>query len=869
MKNILILFLILPVWAWSQVMDDFSDGDFTANPAWLGTDTSFKINNSFQLQSDATFAGEAWLATAISSFRPKNPWDFQGDLEWRFWIRENFSPSANNYSEVWLCADTAALPFASQGYFLRFGSAGSQDAIELYRKDDNTETLVCRGTDASIASSFKVAVKVKRSADGHWMVATDYDNVGNYTVEAEGNDNTYPVEGYFGFYLQFTSSNARKFYFDDLYIGPEIIDTEPPELLSLEVDDSQHLQLTFSEPLSETALDPGHYHIAPSRRGVPDTVFFIENPSKVLLSFKEPLPANTNLTLQITGISDLAGNIMPPTERLFSLYQAAENDVVINEIMADPTPMVGLPEWEYVELFNTTDFTIDLKDWTFFIGNTSKAFPSIQVEPQGYLILCKTDAEQELQGFGATCGFSSFSIANAGATLKLMAPDETLVSEISFNDTWYHDADKKEGGWSLEQIDPFNPCAGTANWSASTDPSGGTPGRVNAINAPNALEPSVARVSMLGDQIVLLWFDQQMNRESLNDSSKYLVAELDLHPVEVVGNPVESSSLELLFDAHFEEGEVYTLIINDLESCSGQPIAPDTQVRFGIPHEIHEGDILINEILFDPVSPGVDYVELYNPSEKTFDLCELKLGVAKESFPNPVDTMLKTITDDSRLLLPHSYVLLSTDGYRVSQQYRCTMENYVDMASFPSYANSGGMALLMSRKGVTIDQMAYSEQMHYPLLKETKGVSLERVSWEVASDRTDNWHSAAEAVGFGTPGYRNSMVAATSETQIENPITVEPQIFSPDGDGFDDHCLFSYRLEGSGTMNVYVFSVEGRMVRHLVKGEMVAEQGTFLWNGLDSGGSRVPIGLYVVVTEVFDGEGVVKRYENAVAVASR
>lgn len=832
----------------------------------MGTDTSFVVNSNQQLQSAATSAGEAWLSLAFQSTTKIHRFYENGALEWRFWIRENFSPSANNYTDVWLVADSAELPCATQGYFLRFGAAGSQDAIELYRKDPDGTVLICKGSDAAVASSFKVAVKVKRNADGHWMVMTDYDNIGNFVLEGEGDDHTYPLEGHFGFHLHFTASNSKKFYFDDVYIGPEIIDMEPPELINLEVQDARHLLLHFNEPLSENALDPQYYQVG----GAPDTVGFADTPMSILLSFNVPLPENTNLTLRISGLTDMAGNTMPLTERSFAIYKAAENDVVINEIMADPTPVVGLPEWEYVELFNTMDFAIDLKDWTFLIGNTTKTFPSVQIEPQAYLILCKTDAEQELKPFGKTCGFPGFSIANAGASLRLISPDETTVSEVSFNDNWYHDVEKRNGGWSLEQIDPFNPCAGTINWSAASDPSGGTPGRENSINAPNETIPTVARVSLLGDNMVMLWFDQQMDRESLNNPSNYLVMELDLHPVEVICNPVENASLELLFDYHFEEGTVYTLILNNLESCSGQPIPPDTRVRFGIPNEIAQGDILINEILFDPVEPCVDYVELYNPTEKAFDLSELKLGVIKESFPNPSDTVLKEISPDSRLMLPHSYVLLSTDGYTVCQYYQCKPENTVDMASFPSYSNSGGIVLLMSRQGRMIDQMVYDEKMHYPLLKVTKGVSLERVTWTVASDQPDNWHSAAEAVGFGTPGCRNSMMADTLQNQAENPITVEPQVFSPDGDGFDDHCLFTYHLGTSGcTMNAYVFSAAGCLIRHLVKGEMVAQEGSFVWNGIDNQGLRVPIGLYVVVTEVFDMEGRVRKFENAVAVSSR
>lgn len=866
MKKTLVLLLFLPLWSVAQVTDDFSDGDFSAHPAWVGTDSSFMVNNNYQLQLAASGAGEAWLSTPISSMGV-------ADFEWRFWIKESFSPSGNNYAVVWLCADTAELPMAKQGYFLRFGASGSQDAIELYRKDPDGEQLVCKGTDAAIATSFHVAVKVNRYSDGRWTLMTDYDNVGNYATEAEGIDDTYSPEGHFGFRLQFTVSNAKKFYFDDIYVGPRIIDDDPPELLGLETRDTKHLLLTFSEVLDATALEPQHYRVDDLSSVVPDTVRFDGNPSRVLLCFNESLPENTLLQLRVTGIIDLAGNIMTDIVRDFSIYRASENDVVINEIMADPTPAVGLPECEYVELFNTTSFAIDLKDWTFVVGTNAKTFPEVQIDPLGYLILCKTDAEQELKNFGRMCGFSSFTLANTGASLRLFSPDETLVSEVSFNDNWYHDASKKDGGWSLEQIDPNNPCAGAVNWSASVDETGGTPGRVNSISAHNEIKPQVARVSMLGSRIVLLWFDQQMDRTSLTELSNYVVEELELRPASVLCNPLESSSMELVFDFDFQEGEVYTLVINGVESCGGLPIEADTKVHFGIPNVVSEGDILINEILFDPISPGVDYVELYNRSDKPFDLSELKLGVIKESFPNPVDTVLKEITDESRLFMPHSYVLLSTDGYTVGQQYGCATDNFFDMRSFPSYANSGGVAMLMSRQGVTVDQMTFSEKMHYPLLKETKGVALERVSWEVLSDQADNWHSAAEAVGFGTPGYQNSMMSVAPSSLSDNshhPITISPSVFSPDGDGFDDSCLFTYQFETSGrTMNVYVFNVDGQLVRHLVKGELIGQEGSFVWNGMDDRDSPVPIGIYVVVTEVFDLEGEAWRYKSAVAVASR
>jgi hypothetical protein len=205
----------------------------------------------------------------------------------------------------------------------------------------------------------------------------------------------------------------------------------------------------------------------------------------------------------------------------------------------------------------------------------------------------------------------------------------------------------------------------------------------------------------------------------------------------------------------------------------------------------------------------------------------------------------------------------------VAQQYGCELGEHVDMKSFPSYPTLGGVALLMSRQGVVVDQMAFSPEMHYPLLKETKGVSLERVSWSVPSSLPDNWHSAAEAVRFGTPGYENSMKARV-EASVGQPLTIVPEVFSPDGDGFDDLCVVRDAFDsGEGTLNAYVFNTDGQMVRHLVKGELVGKEGSFVWNGLDRRGNRVPLGMYVLVVEVFDLEGTVRRYRHAVAVASR
>ncbi|MBQ8956924.1 MAG: lamin tail domain-containing protein [Bacteroidales bacterium] len=860
MKKTLLLLLLLPFTHFAQVTDDFADGDFSQNPAWSGTTEQYIVNSNQQLQLNAEGEGTAYLSLPIIEYET---------MEWQFWIREAFAPSGNNYTNVWLSADQADLSQAMQGYFLRFGEGGSNDAIELIRKDADGQQSICRGTEGTIAASFAVAVKVTCDREGNWMIQACYDNSAVYVIEAQGVDDSYGKGGYFGFWSKFTSSNAKKIYFDDVYVGPRIIDHEPPQLLTCEVLDLTHLQLAFNEALDEaTALNRDNYSID-NGLGHPAAVSFGDNAASIVLELDREIGNGVNYTLTVIGVKDLWNNTMEPTTKTFSIYEASEYDVVINEIMADPNPVVGLPEWEFVELYNTTDFGIDLKDWQIQIGSSDNTFGSFVLEPHAYVILCHNDAVAELRQYGDCIGFGSFSVGNTSSAMYLYSKSGTLISRVNFNNTWYHDTNKANGGWSVEQIDPLNPCAGASNWTASVDASGGTPGHINSVNGENDVQPKVERVSMFGNFIVQIWFDQQMDAASLLPTQNYLVEELGEHPDQVEINPNDPNYVGLIFDHGFEVGSVYTIIINNVTNCVGNPIEADTRLPFGLPNDIAEGEILINEILFDPISPGVDYVELYNNSSKTFDLSTLMLGVIREgTFPNPADTTLKEITADSRLFMPNTYVLLSANSEIVGEQYDCPTDNFVQMASFPSYANAGGTAILMGKDGTLVDQMAFSEKMHYPLLKVTKGVALERVSFDQPSMDADNWHSAAESVHFGTPGQPNSMRQAAEPSTDE--ISISPDVFSPDGDGYDDACFINYRFDETGyTMNIYIFNVAGQLIRHLVKGELVGQEGSALWNGLDNNGNKVPVGVYVVVTEVFNFNGTVKQFKNAAVVGTR
>lgn len=857
-----VFFALLPVFTFAQLIDDFSDGDFTNNPSWSGTNDLFRVNDDFQLQLNATEAGQAWLSTPYEAAA--------GTMEWNFYIRLAFSPSGSNYAKVYLSADNADLSQALNGYFLRFGEAGSDDAIELFRQEGSAESSILRGANGLLASSFALWVRVIRSEEGEWQLFIDQEGTGIYSSEASGNDNSIQPGGYFGFNINYTVSNSTKAYFDQVYAGAEIVDNQTPQLLSAKAIDPFSVQLIFDEALAETsALNPDNF-VADNNLGKPESVVYGTNQSELIMNYLEAFENGFRYTLTVSNMTDLAGNVSPAIETNFSFFMAATNDVVINEIMADPTPYVGLPEWEFVELFNRTPFAIEMEGWQLLIGTSVKEIGAVTLTPNGYLILTHEDGAAAMGTYGDVFGFSSLQLTNSGTSLSLLSAEGRTISSVSYTDKWYNDAAKADGGWTIEQIDPNNPCGGKNNWTASVSADGGTPGSLNSVDAPNVFAPTVARFQLQNNNVIQLWFDQQMDEISMSQPAAYTIESSGNHPILTVLNPEDASFVELQFDQDFEPGNVYKLLLSeDLMNCAGLNIAAGSHIIFGLPDEVQPGDVLLNEILFNPLGDGVDYVEIYNVSDKVLDLNQLWLGNITQTIPNPPDTTLKNITNDSYLLLPAKYALLTTNSNEVLQQYpTADTAVFVEMASFPTYSNSEGTVLLKAKSGELVDVFAYNEDMHYPLLTTNDGVSLERISFDGPTNDASSWHSAAESVGFGTPGLQNSMFRAFPE--VDDDITIEPELFSPDGDGRDDVTSIAYSFDEAGnTLNIHIYNSVGQPIRHLVKSQLVAQQGVYHWDGIDENGNKAGVGIYIVYAEVFDLDGNVKAYKKSVVVGTR
>ena len=111
-----------------------------------------------------------------------------------------------------------------------------------------------------------------------------------------------------------------------------------------------------------------------------------------------------------------------------------------------------------------------------------------------------------------------------------------------------------------------------------------------------------------------------------------------------------------------------------------------------------------------------------------------------------------------------------------------------------------------------------------------------------------------------------------TEGSLVGSFALEPNPFTPNGDGINDQLGLSYDIVAvtrAAKVQVQVFDLSGRLVRTLYEGADLSgryDQTTrpgLSWDGRDQGGAMVPPGIYLIYIEV---KGDSKANQQAVAV---
>jgi hypothetical protein len=318
-------------------------------------------------------------------------------------------------------------------------------------------------------------------------------------------------------------------------------------------------------------------------------------------------------------------------------------------------------------------------------------------------------------------------------------------------------------------------------------------------------------------------------------------------------------------NAPIVSGTVYTITAANVADCKGNAIGSKNNAKFGISQEADSFDIVINEILFNPKTGCEDYVELYNRSQKIVDLSHTY--IANRNSSNVISN-IQQVTVESILLFPKDFIVLTYDPVAVKSQYITTNPDaFMTVNSMPSFPDDVGDVIILNNQGAILDEVKYSDKWHFPLISNTEGVSLERINYEGTSLQS-NFHSAATSSGYGTPGYKNSQYRLNEE--VPGTIAVVPDIFSPDNDGTDDFATINYSFPSPGYVaNITIFDAMGRAVRYLQRNALSGIKGYYIWDGLDDKNRKLPQGIYIISTEIFNTEGKKKQFKNTIVLARR
>ena len=588
--------------------------------------------------------------------------------------------------------------------------------------------------------------------------------------------------------------------------------------------------------------------------------------SVVVLKFENKLEEALAYHLSLQQVPDLYGNFLVDTLVQFTFSNPISfgfKSLVINEVMAAPRQDQDLPFVEYIELLNTTKKELRLDSLYFSSLSKKVLLPTFWIGPEEMILLSPRLDADLLEPFGRVLPLQEWpTLANAGTSLSLQTFGGRIIDQLTYRTASWGGSEFATGGYSLELPDPHYRCDGAILIAPSQDPRRGTPGRQNSI---------YTRIENLGPiQAEASWFSGpkkaiiQLNQAVISDfgvDAFMLSPKLSLDSTWVVD---EERRIAFSFSNPVQTNLAYQVHGYGLNPCTGggKGDIEATLIRGEIPAE---GELILNELLADPSPGDPKFVEIYNTSDRYLALDGW--GLATLDKQGAVD-QFHLFGDVGQVLAPKGYLALSVDPDRLRIAFpQSELGNMKRVAGLPSLPSSQGTVILVRPTGEVEEVLNYDKGWHHPLLRLSKGVTLERISPYISQMDNKNWHSASSTTDYGTPGGKNSTWIEPGNE--DNLLQVVPKVFDPSGSSGPNFTTIRYFLDQVGWVGSFIiYSDSGREVAVLGQQVLLGSSGIFSWSGTGEGGNRVPPGYYVLVVQLFDLNGKVRVYKKLIVVAA-
>ncbi|RCK75213.1 MAG: hypothetical protein IGBAC_1349 [Ignavibacteriae bacterium] len=554
--------------------------------------------------------------------------------------------------------------------------------------------------------------------------------------------------------------------------------------------------------------------------------------------------------------------------------------VVINEIMY--APVGGEPEW--IELYNNSQYKINLKDWELSNKNSNSKYKitssNFLFEPFDYVVITKDTSLL----FNYRSGNYKSIESNSLPTYFMNNSTDAIVlydnRNVKIDSMFYVSSWGGVNGKSLERIEAHTNSLDSTNWGSSLDSSGCTPGKQNYITPleydlklVNVFSDSIeylneakifitvknAGKNLVNNFVLNLFFDY--NKDSIPQTEELIYSQ------NIICNLNHKDTLNIEYkwqNTGFGKKHIITVIEYP------QDMRTKDNIKIFILHMGYPKNcLIINEIMYQPFSGKSEYVELFNRVNFPVELFNWKLHDYSDGDKIKINEF--KLENTSLILNPGEYLILAADS-SIFQQFTYLQDSiykvFVFNKSSLSLNNEGDKIIIRDLVENLIDSLFFTPKWHNPEIDDVTGRSLERINPNIESNDSRNWSTSIDHLG-GTPGKQNTIY--TTVLSKSGELNFSPNPFSPDADGFEDHCIISFKLPATvAQINVKIFDSKGRLIRTLANNEPVASEGQIIWDGMNDEKSKVNMGIYIVLLEAFDVDNqTIHKLKGVVVVGGR
>ncbi len=520
----------------------------------------------------------------------------------------------------------------------------------------------------------------------------------------------------------------------------------------------------------------------------------------------------------------------------------SQGGVVVNEVLANEPG--GQTTLEWFELYNDAATTASLDFYVFDIYSLEDTVGSTlsgSLGPYGYMVVCRNAVRfEETWGDGSgtwgDAASENYSLYEAAMELEngsggvALSRLGNLVSVL----TW---TESGRDGYSWERVDPK---ADPVEQSVAVQ--GSTPGGINSVTVmPYDLALEGASVTAQDGLTTVVFTLVNRGRTTISNDTLRLYYHDDGAPDEI-GELIASESVGTIDSGvtvylvgQYRLPGVYCELIAVLDN--DDRVANNRRDFMAVGEDYPP--VVLSE--FQAMPRGTlnsEWVELKNVSAEPVDLAGWKLGDLLGS---------ATISSGSLWLDSGQYIVLVQDSLDFVAFYT-EFDSLLRRPSSWRELNDGGDVITLTDSfGLEADRHTYSSAFD------------DNYTWcrGESEERRDDWGKSTES--GGTPGCKNE-VRFSEEGHNSLEVSIEPRIFSPDGDGRDDSTIISVQAPEASAFTLRIYDSNGRQVVEFEDDSpYLSEQ--YVWYGrcgIGRSGERLPIGLYILYFEASGVESIKK-----------